>query len=300
MFGYVKPVPAELLVREYEFYRATYCGVCRSMKKCTGALSNSLHSYDSVFLALVRMLFIPEAQISAKRGRCIAHPFKSRAMLNTNDATDYTACAFAILTYYKLQDDISDEKIMKRIATGIIKPIFASAKRRAKMEKLADMAREKLEAITQLERSGCVSVDEPARLFGELLGEIFSGGLEGADKTVTYACGYHLGKFIYAADAAEDYEKDRKSGSYNPYVLMYSGEPLTYENRQTIKCGLILECRELEGAVNLLPFGKLATIENIIRNVIYLGLTKRIEFLDKKDEPDRVNRKEDSYERELQ
>ena len=81
---------------------------------------------------------------------------------------------------------------------------------------------------------------------------------------------------------------------------MYGGEPLTYENRQTIKCGLILECRELEGAVNLLPFGKLATIENIIRNVIYLGLTKRIEFLDKKDEPDRVNRKEDSYERELQ
>lgn len=246
------------------------------------------------------MLFIPEAQIGAKRGRCIAHPFKSRAMLNTNDATDYTACAFAILTYYKLQDDLSDERLMKRMATGLIKPIFASAKKRANMKELAETARVKLAAITELERAKCRSVDEPARLFGELLGEIFSGGLEGADKTVTYACGYHLGKFIYAADAAEDYEKDRRSGSYNPYVLMYDSAPLTYENRQTIKCGLILECRELEGAVNLLPFGKLATVENIIRNIIYLGLTKRIEFLDKKDEFDLKNRKETAYERELQ
>ena len=36
----------------------------------------------------------------------------------------------------------------------------------------------------------------------------------------------------------------------------------------------------LEGAVNLMPFGKRAIIENIIRNIIYLGLPKRIEFLD--------------------
>ena len=56
MFGYVKPDKAELLVKEYEFYRATYCGVCRAMKKYTGVLSNVGLSYDSVALALVRML----------------------------------------------------------------------------------------------------------------------------------------------------------------------------------------------------------------------------------------------------
>ena len=33
MFGYVKPVVSELLVKEHEFYKATYCGICRSMKK---------------------------------------------------------------------------------------------------------------------------------------------------------------------------------------------------------------------------------------------------------------------------
>jgi hypothetical protein len=97
---------------------------------------------------------------------------------------------------------------------------------------------------------------------------------------VPYQVGYHLGKFIYAADAAEDYNDDLKSGSYNPFVLLYGGQPLTEENKQTIKCALLLECKQIEAAVNLLPFGTRATIENIINNVIYLGLVKRIEFLD--------------------
>lgn len=283
MFGYVKPVPAELLVKEYEFYRAVYCGVCRSMKKHTGKLSNVLHSYDSVFLALVRMLYIPDSQIGAGKHRCIAHPLKRKAMLNTNDATDYTARAFAILTYYKVKDDISDEKLGRRVATAFLRPIFASAKTKASMENIAKLCAEKLAEITKLEDAKCPSVDEPGSLFGEILGGIFAEGIEGSDKTVLYTLGFHLGKFIYAADAAEDYEKDRASGSYNPYVEMYGGEKLTDENRKTIKCALLLECRKIEGAVNLLPFGNHVIIENIINNTIYLGLPKRIEFLDKSE-----------------
>ena len=50
MFGYVKPVVGEMLVREHEFYKATYCGICRAMKKHTGTLSRVTLSYDSVFL----------------------------------------------------------------------------------------------------------------------------------------------------------------------------------------------------------------------------------------------------------
>ena len=105
----------ELLVKEYEFYRAVYCGVCRSTKAQLGSMANILHSYDSVFLALVRMLYIPDSEIGAGKHRCIAHPIKRKTMLNTNDATDYTAKAFAILTYYKVRDDISDERLAKRM-----------------------------------------------------------------------------------------------------------------------------------------------------------------------------------------
>ena len=113
---------------------------------------------------------------------------------------------------------------------------------------------------------------------------MFAGGFEGNDRLVLYECGLHLGKFIYAADAAEDYDEDRREGKYNPYVLMYSGAELTEDNRMSIKTALVLECKRIEAAVNLMPFGDNAAIENIIKNIIYLGLTDRLKFLDKKED----------------
>lgn len=280
MFGYVKPVVGEMLVREHEFYRATYCGICRSMKKHTGVLSNVTLSYDSVFLALVRMLYIPDGDFAAEQRRCIAHPAKKRPMLKDNPAIEYTARAFSILTYYKLKDDLADEGVLKRMGVTAVRPIVATAKKKSALDDLATMVSSRLDSITALEKAGCESIDKPAALFGELLGEIFAFGLPESDRLVPYEVGNHLGRFIYAADAAEDYDDDCKSGSYNPYVLLYGGRPLTKENKQSIKTGLLLECKRLEAAVNLLPFGNRATIENIINNIIYLGLVKRIEFLD--------------------
>ena len=280
MFGYVKPDKAELLVKEYEFYRATYCGVCRAMKHNTGALSNATLSYDSVFLALTRMLYEPDGNIGAKPRRCIAHPMKKRPMLNENEALAYTAKAFSILTYYKLADDLHDEALGKRLVTGAARPITATAKRRAALPQLEEVVSDRLLRISELEAEQCPSVDNPATLFGELLGEVFAYGLPERERLVPYRLGYHLGRFIYAADAAEDYDKDRRSGSYNPFVLSYGGAELTSENKESIKCALLLECKSIEGALNLLPFGNRATIENILRNIIYLGLPKRIGFLD--------------------
>ena len=147
MFGYVKPVVSELLVKEHEFYKATYCGICRAMKKYTGAFSNMLHSYDSVMLALVRMLFIDKDKISASKRRCIAHPMASRPMLSCNEALEYTARAFGILTYYKLCDDFSDERIPKKVLVSLIKPVFRHAKKRASLESLAEIAKDRLSKI---------------------------------------------------------------------------------------------------------------------------------------------------------
>ena len=282
MFGYVKPVLGELLVREHEFYKATYCGICRAMKKHTGALSSVTLSYDSVFLALVRMLYIPDDDFAAEQRRCIAHPTKKRPMLKENPALEYTARAFAVLTHYKLKDDIQDESGIKKLGVTVARPISGLANSKASLGDLEDIVSDRLDRITELEMLKCESVDAPAALFGELLGEIFAYGLPDGERLVPYEVGYHLGKFIYAADAAEDYDDDVKNGSYNPFVLLYGGKPLTEENKRSIKCGLLLECKRIEAAVNLLPFGSRATIENIINNIIYLGLVKRIEFLDGK------------------
>ena len=281
MFGYVKPHQAELLVKEYEFYRATYCGICRAMKKHTGALSNITLSYDSVFLALLRMLFIPDTEYGVEKRRCIAHPMKKRPMLKENTAIEYTARAFAILTYHKMLDDLGDEPLGKRMLLAPSRPIVKSGAKKAKIPSLEEMIAERLSKIIELEEQNLASVDEPAALFGELLGEVFAYGLDGSDRLVMYQCGYHLGRFIYAADAAEDYDEDVKGGKYNPYALIYGGAPLTDENKKSIKCALLLECKQIEAAVNLMPFGEHKIIENIIKNTIYIGLVKRISFLDK-------------------
>ncbi len=279
MFGYVKPVIENLLVKEHEFYKATYCGICRSMKKHTGALSTATITYDSVLLALVRMAYIPDEELGVKRRRCIAHPLKARPMLNDNSAIEYTARAFAILSYYKLMDDLGDEGFGKRLLVSTARPILTGARKKAKTPTLEEVVKAKLGEITRLEGEECPSVDEPAHLFGELLGEIFRFGLSGEDALVTYRFGYHLGKFIYAADAAEDYDEDVRRGRYNPYAIMYGGKTLTHDNRATIKCALLLEARNIAGALNLIPFESKVTVENIVRNIVFEGLVKRLDFL---------------------
>ena len=284
MFGYVKPDIKELLVKEHEFYKSTYCGICRSMKKHTGNLSPVTITYDSVFLALVRMAYIPDSELGSSMRRCIAHPAKKKCMLTDNSAIEYTARAFAILSYYKMKDDLADEGVGKRMLVNLTRPVLASAKKRADLEPLAEIVKDRLEKITKIEKERRPSIDEPAELFGELLGEIFAYGLDGADRVVTYECGYHLGKFILLVDAIDDYEDDLRTGKYNPYVISYGGAKLTRENKQNVKTALLIECKKLENAVNLIPFGNKITIENIVRNIIYLGLTKKLEFLDKDGE----------------
>ena len=284
MFGYVKPDVKELLVKEHEFYKSTYCGICRSMKKHTGALSTVTITYDSVFLALVRMAYIPDSELGSSMRRCVAHPLKKKCMLTDNSAIEYTARAFAILSYYKMKDDLADEGLAKKMLVNAVRPILASAKKKADLTPLAEIVQDRLEKISLVERERRPSIDEPAELFGELLGEIFAYGLDGSDRLVTYECGFHLGKFILLADAIDDYDSDLKEGKYNPFVIAYGGKELTRENKQNVKTTLLIECKKLESAINLIPFGNKITIENIVRNITYLGLIKRIEFLDKDEE----------------
>jgi hypothetical protein len=283
MFGYVKPVVGELLVKEHEFYKAVYCGICRAMKKYTGVMSPLTLTYDSVFLALVRMAYIDDGELKSKMKRCAMHPLKRRCMLVDNSAIEYTARAFAVLSYYKMQDDLSDEAFGKRFVKGVLKPVVGAARKKSHLEELEAIVLDRLSEISRLESENCPSVDTPAELFGELLGEIFSSGLSGGDRTVTYALGFHLGKFIYAADAAEDYDEDVRLNRYNPYALSYGKKPLTRENKSNIKTALLLECKKIEGAVNLIPFKNKMTAEHVVQNIIYLGLVKRIEFLDERE-----------------
>ena len=74
MFGYLRPLTAELRVKEYAYYRAVYCGVCKSMEKNVSPLLSMTLRYDFVLLVMVRMLLSRETgtlrPMRCRRERC--------------------------------------------------------------------------------------------------------------------------------------------------------------------------------------------------------------------------------------
>ena len=113
MFGYIVVHQPELKVREYETYRAAYCGLCRSLKNRHGRLGQMTLSFDMTFLALL-LSGLYEPETASGCGRCLAHPMQKHHYLS-NPYYDYAADMNLLLTYYKCLDDWQDERKFTRL-----------------------------------------------------------------------------------------------------------------------------------------------------------------------------------------
>ncbi len=295
MFGYVKVNSDELLVREYELYKAIYCGTCRAMKKCTGCLSSFSLSYDFVFLSLTRMALGEgeDETLRVERHRCIAHPLRKRNMV-IHPELDYAARSAAVLSYLKIKDDIADSGFLKRIACYMALPVFANAKRRARLLSLCEDAARDIRRLSEYEAEREQSVDMVADVFGELLARIFSYGIEGARADIAHGIGYRLGKVIYELDALDDYRRDVKNGSYNPYACLYGKDGLC-DKLDTARSGIMLELSALESEILRINFDGRDAVEHIIKNTLYLGLTRELDRICKGYEG-KLSRKENKNE----
>ncbi len=259
MFGYIKPMTEELKVKEHELYKSIYCGLCSAMGEhiCT---SNRLTlSYDIVFLALVRCCITGE-NIHIEKKRCMVHPVKPRNRAYIPETLRYCARVSALLTYYNIKDDIEDGG---NLSSRLLLPSAKRYMKKADMPDLGDTIRTHLDELSSLEKKEG-SLDRNADCFGRLLGEVFAYGLDCAE---LYNFGYHIGKWIYIIDAADDFEKDKKAGEYNP-LSEYDSLPREVLN---ITCTL-----ELEAAYN--SFNRTDTcnqvLKAIIENILTLGMPK--------------------------
>ena len=292
MFGYVRVKHTELKVKEYEFYRGTYCGLCRSMGKCTGQCSRMTLSYDFAFLALLRIAFLGDT-VCFEQKRCIAHPLKKRNSMKHNPSLAYCAGAAALLNYHKILDDLSDEKGFKKLRARLVYPFVAHSRRKALKSGLSDLDKrisEGLAALSAIEAKQTASVDIPAEAFGEILSHIVSYGLPENDARIARALGLTVGKWIYIADALDDWVEDAKKGRYNPFLLLYGGALPSEEELEGIRAALKNELFRAEAAADLLEFEHSA-IKEIIYNVLYLGMPDRIEQIHpEKDSADRTDK----------
>ncbi len=304
MFGYVKVNSSELKVKEYEFYRGTYCGLCRTMGKCTGQCSRMTLNYDFVFLALIRLAIKPES-ISFSQKRCLAHPFKKRNSMQRNGVLDYCAAASAILCYQKIADDIADEKGFKRFRARLALPFAAHSRKKAlskapALKELDASVEEKLSELAKAECADGASVDVPAAVFGELLGEIMAFGLEGSRARLTYGVGKTIGAWIYIADAIEDMPEDMKKGRFNPIIKLYGGRIPNEDELDSLYHAVRNHLFAAEAAFDLFDTED-GAIKNIIQNILYLGIPDMTEKIIKSTEQKgtKQSRKESSNDRSI-
>lgn len=283
MFGYIRPVPAELKVREYELYKSVYCGLCASLGRNTTCLSKLTLSYDFVFLALFRMALAGESGRIEKR-RCIAHPSKKRPILTDSHELDYCARVSALLTYWKLRDDIKDERGVKRLSARLLIPAAGSMRKKAlrrggDLAKLDKLIADKLCELSRLESEKTYSPDAAAEPFGELMAAVCSTGFEESSARIAAEAGRHLGRFIYILDAADDLADDLEHDRYNPFRLegKTDAEILADFDRRrpALTNSLTMELTGIERAIALVG-EELPEYLEIIRNIIYLGLPAKV------------------------
>ncbi|MBQ9510227.1 MAG: hypothetical protein IJR55_00775 [Clostridia bacterium] len=267
---------AELKVKEHDFYRSIYCGLCRSMKKHTGGVSVFTLSYDMVFFALVR-LALGDTAIKIRRRACEAHPFKKRPMADDCPELEYSARVNAILVYYKCLDDVADEKGAKRLFYRAAVPYAKRMKKRAALSEGEATVKKQMEELAKLEEERCSSPDALADAFGKLLASLAAYGLEETKRLLAYQLCFHVGRFVYLADAADDYREDVKLGRYNPFACAFSnGEEVEKFFSESLSDILNLELYEAEKALALIERDGREMIINCLDNIIHGGMESRI------------------------
>ena len=273
MFGYVVVNKPSLRIKEYDYYKATYCGLCHAMGKCTGCISRLTLSYDMTFFALLRET-LQGTEVQFKSKRCIRHPIKRVPTVEINPELEYCSYLSGILTAGKIADNISDEKGIKRALASVLQLVFSKMDRESS-ENLPDLALivdKKLAELDEIQEKKIPSIDVPANIFGELMAEALAYGLEDDKKLIALQIGKRLGRWIYIADALDDYESDRNSGSYNPFVLLYNGEDFTEDNIISISKMLEAELALALSAIDLLDNDADKNRSEIIKNILCLGM----------------------------
>ncbi len=266
MFGYIKAFKPELRVKELEMYKAVYCTLCRELGRSYGLAARFTLSYDFTFLALLKMSLNSDT-CSFERKCCSFNPLKKcNYCTSASDDIDFSAAAAMLLLYYKLRDNLDDEKGIRRLKYILLYPIFRRAYKRAKQRypQMDGIFSRYTERQSQLEGGGVSDIDAAAEPTAVMLAELFESCSESeSDRKALNRLGYCMGRYIYILDAAVDYKDDIKRGRYNPYDN-YKGD-IT----ESVKRQLYVSVNEAAKAFELIEFQK---FKNILGNIVCVGL----------------------------
>lgn len=276
MLGYVRTDVQELRIREHQYYRALYCGLCHRMGKCTGQCSRMTLNYDFVFLATLRLALTGERP-SIQPRRCLLHPIRRRPTALACHALDFCADASSLLVHHKLADDRADEKGFKRLLAGTASALLRGGYKRARRrypaldDEIASRLRELSDYENGVKTFDCA--DQLAEVFGKLMSAVFSEGLAGPEGRIAAAMGSALGRWLYLVDAADDFAEDVKKGRFNPLCKAFGQTP-TVQDWENLCLTLTALLCEAERAFLLIDSYTDPEQREILSNILYLGLVK--------------------------
>lgn len=255
-------------VKEFEEYRAMYCGLCKQLQKSYGAASRLLLNYDLVLVAILADAVSGEhAEIRCEG--CFVSPFQKRCTGHCTAGLTLAADGLVILSYHKLIDNLADESFFKKIGYRLAKPLFSHWYKRAakNMPQAAEVVQQQMVRQAQLEAAKCSSIDEAADPTAKMCEAIFGAiSSDAATVRILARLGLFAGQIVYLLDAAEDYDEDAKTGSYN--VFLQQG--LTkQEALQAVQMRCRLAAGEIALCYNLLDIKQ---HKAILDNVFFLGI----------------------------
>jgi len=249
-------------VRDYEYYKAVYCGICLQTKKI-GNLPRVFLNYDFVFLYLVLKEHF-KVKDELGKTRCIVHPIKERFFLKPNEILEYVSNQMVLLSFFKLYDNILDEKNIFSYAPYSILKLYIrkiTKSHREPFEKIKELFNKQI----SLEKSGCENIDELAHNFGNILAEIFAYN----DEELLRQIGYYTGVWVYIIDAIDDYIDDVKKKRYN--CLKHHFEKCRHDKRQ-FEYELSILKVSLENYLAILSDYIRGYNNSILNNIVQIGM----------------------------
>ncbi len=271
MFGYVRPLKGELKVREYEAYRAAYCGLCRCLGDRFGLPARFLVSYD--LTCVFWLLSCREQAVPTRRCRCPACPARTRLCAADSEALTQAAQLNILLSYHKLRDTAQDERGRKRLKAKAGALFYRRAYRKAAaaLPALDELIRQQLDQLAALERDGCASLDRTADAFAQILAGCAVLLPDDLSRRAGQEVLYHVGRYLYLTDALDDLQQDAASGAYNPAAARYGapGGVLAPEDEAALAATIELSISRAAAALELL---EPQWSGEILRNIVYLGL----------------------------
>ena len=278
MKGRMRPYLPELTIRDYNTYMRYLRGVRRQMYKSYGFYACHLLRTNGVLFAILSDSLAGRMP-TCKRQRVPGTPFR-RSMMCQTLGIRQAAQAEILMGWHNLQDRRYDElRPLKRLRRAMDRLLLRRAYERVVQENPALerlFGQEREQAVVQMNLSAknySLAAEPMSNIYGALYSTLATDD-PSQRKSMRYI-GSSIGRIFYLLDKAERFEKDKRSGRYNVFVVNdLKGQTAAVENARR---------QALAAANDLMRVYSMLDIKlnrSLLDNIMLLGLHHAVDPLE--------------------